>query len=74
MKTPHSYLVCVRNQGYEVSLEARKIYEVLPDEEAAQQGMVRVLDESGEDYLFPAHRFLPIELPAEVEEALLQVG
>lgn len=50
-------LLCLDNQGYEVSLEKRKIYDCLPDEDAARQGQVRVVDESGEDYLYPADRF-----------------
>ena len=57
------YLLCVSNAGYEASLEARKLYEVLPDEDAARFGMVRVIDESGEDYLFEADRFVAIQVP-----------
>jgi len=62
--------VCVRNDGYEVSLERRKIYEVLPDSGAEQHNQLRVIDESGEDYLFPARYFATIELPAAVRRAL----
>jgi len=64
------YVVCTENTGYEASLEIRKIYEVLPDEEANSHGLLRVTDESREDYLFPGRCFVPISLPSHVEEAL----
>jgi hypothetical protein len=62
-KRPIRFGVCVKNRGYPASLEARKIYEMLADPWAAARGLVRVIDESGEDYLFPAKYFVPIELP-----------
>jgi hypothetical protein len=65
------FAVCVRNEEYEASLELRKIYEVLEDSEAAKHQMIRVLDEEGEDYLYPASWFLSIELPQDVEQAIL---
>ena len=58
-----TFAVCIQNAGYEASLELRKIYEVLPDDAAAQHGLLRVIDESGEDYLFPQEFFAPIQLP-----------
>ncbi len=64
------FVVCVSNAGFPASLEARKLYVVLRDEEAERLGMVRVIDESGEDYLYPATRFARIELPEEVANAL----
>jgi hypothetical protein len=64
------FVVCVRNQGYEASLERNKIYAVLPDGEAERDGDLRVIDESGEDYLFSADRFVPIEVPAAVRASL----
>jgi hypothetical protein len=64
-------LVCLRNDGYEVSLEPRKIYAALPDAEAAKHGQVRVIDESGEDYLFPAGFFAPITLRGRAKKAVL---
>ncbi len=64
------FVVCVSNDECE-DLEVRKIYQVLPDEVAAEDGMVRVIDESGEDYLYPADLFLSIELPQAVEKALV---
>jgi hypothetical protein len=63
--------VCVRNEGYEASLERNKIYTVLPDSEAERDGDLRVIDESGEDYLFSADRFVAIEVPARVRASLL---
>ncbi len=61
--------VCVKNEGYAVSLEPRKIYSVVPDE-AARMGFARIIDESGEDYLYPADFFVPVELPPKTREAL----
>jgi hypothetical protein len=58
----HRFVVCIRNDGYEVSLERRKIYEVLSDREAVKHGQLRIIDESGDDYLFPANYFVSIEL------------
>ena len=63
--------VCVRNDGYEVSLELRKIYEVGPDTVAARHRQIRVIDESGEDYLFPVSWFAALELPAPTKRAVL---
>jgi hypothetical protein len=72
MATPKKQLVvCLRNQGYEVSLEPRKVYAALPDEDAARHGQLRVVDESGEDYLYPAKHFAAIELPVSVRRAVL---
>lgn len=67
-----TFAVCVRNDGYEASLERNKIYAVLPDEDAEQDGDLRVIDESGEDYLFSADRFVAIEVPAPVRASLLR--
>ena len=64
-------MVCLRNDGYEVSLEPRKIYASLPDSDAARHGQVRIIDESGEDYLFPAKYFALVELPQAVRRAVL---
>jgi hypothetical protein len=73
MKGKHrksEFVVCVKNRGYRVSLELRKIYQALPDAEAEAHGLVRVVDESGEDYLYPTSFFIPIQVPAPVERAL----
>ena len=69
---PPRFAVCINNAGYTASLELHKIYCVLPDEDAALDGDLRIIDESGEDYLYPADRFVLIELPQAVEQALLQ--
>ncbi len=66
------FAVCIRNAGYEASLELRKLYEVVPDLDAERDGMLRVIDESGEDYLFPVANFVRAPLPVAVEEAVLR--
>ncbi len=66
------FAVCVNNDGYPASLELHKIYRVLPDEDAEADGDLRVVDESGEDYLYPAKRFVPMDLPRAAERSLLQ--
>ncbi len=72
MATSRRQLVlCLRNTGYEVSLERRKIYSSLPDADAAKHGQLRVIDESGDEYLYPATYFAPIELPLAVRRAVL---
>jgi len=68
------FVVCINNAEYPASLELHKIYRVLADEDAALEGDVRVIDESGEDYLYPADWFVPIELPREVERSLVQAA
>ena len=65
-----SYVVCIDNGGYLASLEVRKIYRRLPDDDASELGMIRVIDESEEDYLFPTRYFAPIELTEELERLL----
>jgi hypothetical protein len=67
------FAVCIRNEEYEASLELRKIYEVLEDSVAAGHQMIRVVDEEGEDYLYPAAWFVSIELPGNVEQAILEL-
>jgi len=62
--------VCIRNEGYEASLERNKIYEILPDKDAERHGDLRVVDESGEDYLFAADRFVAIDVPAAVKQSV----
>ena len=74
MPEPVHFAVCIRNVGNEASLELRKLYEVVPDPDAEQDGMLRVIDESGEDYLFPASFFVLAPLPSSVEEAVHQAA
>ena len=69
-KTSLQFVVCLKNNGYEASLEPRKIYQVLPDKDAEGHKMIRVIDESGEDYLFPASLFSPISLPQTLVKEL----
>lgn len=74
-RTRKSYLVvCLRNHGYPASLERRKIYRALFDAEASRVKHVRVIDESGEDYLYPASMFATVTLPATIERALAKAG
>jgi hypothetical protein len=68
------FAVCINNAEYPASLERHKIYQVLPDEEAARDGDIRVIDESGEDYLYPAYFCVIIEVPQEVEHAILHAS
>ena len=68
------FAVCVNNSEYPASLELHKIYRVIPDEAAAGEGDMRVIDESGEDYLYPAEWFVLVELPEAVEQSLLQMA
>lgn len=70
-KTEPQFALCVRNGEYSVSLERHKIYRVLPDEDAIQENELRVIDESGEDYLFPASYFMLLSLPPAIQQALL---
>ena len=68
------FAVCVSNADYPASLELHKIYRVLSDEDAAIDGDIRVVDESGEDYLYPAEYFVFVELPKSVEKSLLRAA
>ena len=65
---------CLDNSGYEVSLERRKIYVALPDVKAERSGYLRILDESGEDYLYPVRRFVAAELPVSTRRAVLHAA
>lgn len=64
------FVICVDNRGYESSLEIRKLYEMLTDREAERHHQIRVIDESGEDYLYPEKFFAPIRLPLVTKEKL----
>ena len=59
------FVLCIKNTGFEASLVTRKIYEVIPDEQAEKDDLIRVIDESGEDYLYHTSQFVFIHLPAE---------
>ncbi len=66
------FVVCIDNSDYPASLELHKIYQVLPDQRAAEDDFVRVIDESGEDYLYSADRFVAVELPQKVERSVVR--
>lgn len=68
------FVICMNNTGYAASLEVRKIYQVVPDKEAFAHNMLRVIDESGEDYLYPIEYFTSIELPSSVQRAFAQAA
>ncbi len=71
MSVKPQFAICVKNEDYPASLQLWKVYRVLPDERGARHNMLRVVDESGEDYLFSASYFVLVELPQAVESALL---
>jgi len=66
------FVVCVKNKDYPASLELRKLYQVVPDPATAKVQQIRVIDESGEDYLFPEDYFVAIQLPQATEKAVLR--
>jgi hypothetical protein len=68
----HNFLICIENKGYGASLEIRKLYEQLPDKEAERHNQVRVIDESGEDYLYPSSFFVTVRLSMETKDKLLE--
>jgi len=74
MKTSPHFVVCIQNRNYTASLELRKLYEVLVDEKASRKDMLRVIDESGEDYLYPRDCFLEIDLPQAAGRAVLRAA
>lgn len=69
-QTEPRFVVCVNNDGYAASLELHKIYKVIPDPDIELDGDIRVVDESGEDYIFSANRFIPIKVPAAVKVSM----
>jgi len=68
------YVICVNNAGYPASLERRKVYQALPDPQAATHKLIRVIDESGEDYLYPADYFVPITLSQTIAKKAFAVA
>lgn len=70
----HNFVICVDNTGYEVSIEPRKLYEVLADAESEKKGFLRVIDESGEDYLFPASLFIRLPLEGDLAEQVANIA
>ena len=76
MKNMNSYqlVICIKNDDYPASLEKRKIYEAIPDPDATKYNQIRIIDESGEDYLYPEEYFIPVTLPKNVEEAVIKAA
>ena len=68
------YVICIRNDDYSASLELKKLYEVLEDVFGAEHQMIRVIDESGEDYLYPDSYFIRVDLPASIERTLRKIA
>jgi hypothetical protein len=68
------FVVCVANDGYPASLELRKLYRVVADKQAERDGDLRIIDESGEDYLYPAKWFVPVKVPQAVRTSLLRAS
>ena len=73
-KSATQMVVCLENEGYEASLEKRKLYVVVADEDAAAHKLLRIIDESGEDYLYPAKLFSPIELSPQLRRAVFRAA
>jgi hypothetical protein len=72
--THSNFVICIENSEYPASLETRKIYQVVPDEDAEKIGHIRVIDESGEDYLYPESCFIDANLPKAVEAAVVKAA
>lgn len=73
-KSRARFVVCIKNKGYEASLEIGKLYRVIPDREAERHGYLRIVDESGEDYGYTATRFFAIDVPRPLEKVLLKAA
>lgn len=73
-QTLQEFVVCINNKEYPASLELHKIYRVIVDEDAISEGDIRIIDESGEDYLYPSSYFVPIQVPQPVEKSLLRAS
>lgn len=71
MSAKPQFVICVKNEEYPASLQLWKVYRALPDEKGARHNMIRVVGESGEDYLFPASYFVSVKLPQAVKAAIL---
>jgi hypothetical protein len=73
-RTECRFVVCIRNDGYELDLALNKVYEVIPDPSAERSGWIRIVDETGEDYLYPESFFQGIEVPNPLREGLLRAS
>jgi hypothetical protein len=72
MNNELQFVVCIKNEDYAAALELRKLYQVVVDKTAAKLHQIRVIDESGEDYLYPEEYFVPVQLPRSTEKAVLR--
>ena len=70
----HQLVICIRNEDYPASLERRKIYEAIPDLDAEKHNQIRVIDESGEDYLYPSDYFISVTLPEKIKAAVIRAA
>ena len=73
-KNGRQFVICVVNKGYEASLELRKVYQAIPDAKASAHHFLRIVDESGGDYLFPESCFVAVALPKTVRQAVLKAS
>ncbi len=73
-RTEPRFVVCVKNKEFAASLELRKLYQVASDDRATKLHQIRVIDESGEDYLYPEEFFVPVQLPQSAEKAVLRAA
>ncbi len=73
-KQARRFVMCIQIEEYAASLEARKLYEMIPDSKAESQQQLRVIDESGEDYLYPKKYFIPIDLPSDIEQTVINAA
>jgi hypothetical protein len=72
MTMKHKFLLCIDNEGYEASLEMRKLYENISDKEAERHNQVRIIDESGEDYLYPSRFFALVKLSTQIKSKIVE--
>lgn len=69
----NNFVICIENKGYDASLEKRKLYEALSDKDAESKGLLRIKDESGDDYLYPKELFISADLPLSAEKAIIEI-
>ena len=67
-------VICIENANYPTSLELRRVYETVSDRDAEKHGLIRIIDESGEDYLYPARCFVPADLPEDIRAAIVEAA
>lgn len=73
-KETSQFAICIKNDDYPASLELHKLYQIVPDVSATEDGDIRIIDESGEDYLYPASYFLEVDLPKTTKDILLNTA